>query len=148
MCYAPIHSDSSDSIPVILDCFRVSSSLVYHLPAPGLAPLDCITFISFILTSLHIYILLYIVASSPVCAMTRLPAPNLRSLSQQAIPSLRLHERTSLGVRVSNTPTTRPFRPGRRSAVGFPPSLWAGHGSDNVQIWHTGQSRSIGYYRM
>ena len=46
-CHAPIHSDPSDSFPVISDCFWVSSLLVYHLPAPCLAPLDGITFISF-----------------------------------------------------------------------------------------------------
>ena len=76
---------------------------------------------------------MYIVASSPVCATTRLPASNLCSLSQQAVPSLRLHERTSLGVQDSYTPTTRPFCPGQCSTIGFLPSLWAGHRSDKFK---------------
>ena len=62
-CHDPIHSDHSDSIPMISDCFRRFTSLMDHLLAPGPAPLDCIMPISLVLHSLRIYSLLYTIAS-------------------------------------------------------------------------------------
>ena len=75
-CHAPIHSDLSDSVLVISDCFWTFGLLMDHPLAPGVVPLDHITLISVILHLLYLYILMYVVASSPVCATTRLPAPN------------------------------------------------------------------------
>ena len=73
-CHAPMQSSHSDSTPVILDCFQAFGSLVEHPPAPGPAPLHYITLWTVLLHSLYVYIPLYIIASSPVCATTRLPA--------------------------------------------------------------------------
>ena len=81
---------------------------------------------------------MYIIASSPVCATTRLPTLNPHFLSPQAVPLLPHHGRTLLGVQVSNTPTTRPFHPCWHSAIGFLPSLWAGHRSDSMKIHWVG----------
>ena len=77
--------------------------LVDHLLAAGPVPLDYITFISFILPLLHIYILHYILSSSPVCAMTRSLTPLTCSFSQQAAPLLYHPGRTLLDVWFSNT---------------------------------------------
>ena len=81
---------------------------------------------------------MYVVVSSPVCVTTRLLAFLTHALSLQAVTSLHHHGGTSLDVKVSNTPTTRLFRPGQHSVISFPPSLWAGHRSDNTISFKTG----------
>ena len=81
-CHDPIHSDHSDSILMISDCFRRFTSLMDHPLAPGPAPLDRITFILLLLHSLHIYSLMYIVTSPQLedridhRSPTSLPSPN------------------------------------------------------------------------
>ena len=130
---------------VIQTQFRIPQTLFgcpdpFHFISRALAQPPVILFHwyhFYYLCSTYICRPVYIVASSPVCATTRLPTLNPHFLSLQAIPLLPHHGRTLLGVQVSNTHTTRPFCPCWHSTVGFLPSLWAGHGSDNGSFWET-----------